>query len=303
VARQNEDGSIELECFFEAFPTPEIRWFYENAELAEGQRFHMRLDGREGDQYSAILQMRDLADADAGAYKCAITNPHGKGNANFNLKLTGFDAPTFEEKPAISSKDDGQTLVLEFKAKSKSAPQPSWTHEGHAIQESDRVHLSHQDVGNQIYHYWLEIKEPTKDKDAGQYVCTVNNESGKMTATFTVKFEVPPGAPVFVGKPQILQKTLDSGDPAIIMEVRFQADFQPTITWLNPKGKKMKESSRIRFIFLPEQENVYLAQLELKNYKSKDSGTYLCNIKNEAGEANVEMTVNIEGADDGGPEE
>jgi hypothetical protein len=33
----------------------------------------------------------------------------------------------------------------------------------------------------------------------------------------------------------------------------------------------------------------------LQNYKAKDSGTYTCNIKNEAGEANVELTLNIEG--------
>jgi hypothetical protein len=295
VARQNEDGSIELECFFEAQPQADIKWFYEANELSDGGRFSMRLDNKGTDSFSAILQMKELADADAGAYKCAISNPHGKGNANFNLKLTGFDAPTFEEKPAISSKDEGQTLVLEFKARSKSAPTPSWTREGAVVPESDRVKLGFQDLGNQVYHCFMEIKEPTKDKDAGQYICTVTNESGKMTATFTVKFEVPPGAPVFVGKPQILQKTLESGDPAIIMEVRFQADFQPAVTWLNPKGKKMKESSRIRFVFVTEQEKQYLAQLELKNYKAKDSGTYLCNIKNEAGEANVEMTVNIEG--------
>ena len=36
------------------------------------------------------------------------------------------------------------------------------------------------------------MKEPTKEKDAGQFVCTVKNESGKLTATFTVKFEVQP---------------------------------------------------------------------------------------------------------------
>lgn len=33
------------------------------------------------------------------------------------------------------------------------------------------------------------FQEPTKEKDAGQFVCTAKNESGKLTATFTVKFE------------------------------------------------------------------------------------------------------------------
>jgi len=162
-----------------------------------------------------------------------------------------------------------------------------------------RVHLGVDDAGNNEYHIVLEIKEPTKEKDAGQFVCTVKNESGKLTATFTVKFEVPPGAPTFTRKPQILQKTAEGGEPAIVFDIGFQADHQPTVTWLNPKGKKMKESSRIKFILNNEgAPNAYAAQLELKNYKAKDSGTYLSNIKNEAGEANVELTLNIEGPPD-----
>ncbi|VDO48163.1 unnamed protein product, partial [Onchocerca flexuosa] len=123
VARQNDDGSLELECFLEAQPVPDIKWFYDTTELKQDQRFSFRLDNKGNDAYSAILQIKDLADSDAGAYRCAIVNPHGKGNANFNLKLTvdlkiesylawfqiaGFSAPTFVEKPQISSRDDGQ---------------------------------------------------------------------------------------------------------------------------------------------------------------------------------------------------
>jgi hypothetical protein len=200
------------------------------------------------------------------------------------------------EKPKISSRDDGQVLVMEFKAKSKSKPTVVWTKSDEIVAESDRVRIGSHDSGNNEYHVILEIKEPTKEKDAGQFVCTAKNESGKLTATFTVKFEVPQGAPTFTRKPQILQKTSDSGDPAIVFDIGFQADFNPEVAWLNPKGKKMKESSRIKFGLTPDGgANTYTAQLELKNYKAKDSGTYTCNIKNEAGEANVELTLNIEG--------
>lgn len=301
VARQNDDGSIELECFLEAAPAPDIKWFYEQTELQNSGRFSYRLDGTGPDAYSAILQIRDLDDADAGAYRCAITNSHGRGNANFNLKLTGFSAPTFVEKPKISSRDDGQILVMEFRCKSKTKPTIVWTKSDEIVSETDRIKLAHKEEGDQLYHVTMEIREPTKEKDAGQFVCTVKNESGKLTATFTVKFEVPPGAPTFTRKPQILQKTVESGDAAIIFDIGFQADFQPAVIWLNPKGKKMKESSRIKFILQSEGgKNAYVAQLELKNYKAKDSGTYICNIKNEAGEANVELTLNIEGPPDEG---
>jgi hypothetical protein len=304
VARQNEDGSLELECFLEAAPLPQIKWFYEQNEVKDGGRFAMRLDNKGNEAYSAILQIKELADSDAGAYRCAIVNPHGKGNANFNLKLTGFSAPTFVEKPQISSRDDGQVMVMEFKCKSISQPQVVWQKGDEPIKDSDRIKLVFNPQADQVYHCAMEIKEPTKEKDAGQFVCTVKNESGKLTATFTVKFEVPQGAPTFTRKPQILQKTSESGDPAIVFDIGFQADFNPEVTWLNPKGKKMKESSRIKFLLNPDGgDKTYTAQLELKNYKAKDSGTYMCNIKNEAGEANVELTLNIEGPADEGADD
>jgi len=176
---------LNWNAFLEASPAPDIKWFYEQNELQQGGRFAFRLDNTGSEAFSAVLQIKDLDDSDAGAYRCAITNAHGRGNANFNLKLTGFSAPTFVEKPKISSRDDGQVLVMEFKAKSKSKPTVVWTKSDDIVAESDRVHLGVNDAGNNEYHIVLEIKEPTKEKDAGQFVCTVKNESGKLTATFT----------------------------------------------------------------------------------------------------------------------
>lgn len=42
-------------------------------------------------------------------------------------------------------------------------------------------------------------------------------------------FSVPQGAPTFTRKPQILQKTSDSGDPAIVFDIGFQADQNPEV--------------------------------------------------------------------------
>jgi len=300
VARQNDDGSLELECFLEAQPIPEIKWVYDTTEVKPTDRFSFRLDNKGGDSYSAILQIKDLADSDAGAYRCAIVNPFGKGNANFNLKLTGFSSPTFIEKPQISSRDDGRVMIMEFKAKSILKPTFVWQKGDEIVAESDRYKIILKETGKNEYYAGLEIVEPKKEKDAGQFVCTAKNESGKLTATFSVKFEVPQGAPTFTRKPQILQKTSGS-DPAIVFDIGFQADQNPQVIWLNPKGKKMKESSRISFKMTPDGgSNTYTALLELKNYKAKDSGTYICNIKNDAGEANVELTLNIEGPMDDG---
>lgn len=168
---------------------------------------------------------------------------------------------------------------MEFKAKSILKPTFVWQKGDEIVAESDRYKIILKETGNREYYAALEIVEPKKEKDAGQFVCTAKNESGKLTATFSVKFEgifknlkliykkfsVPQGAPTFTRKPQILQKTSDSGDPAIVFDIGFQADQNPEVIWLNSKGKKMKESSRIKFGNTPDGgANTYTAQLELK---------------------------------------
>ncbi|EYC35471.1 hypothetical protein Y032_1045g3484 [Ancylostoma ceylanicum] len=62
-----------------------------------------------------------------------------------------------------------------------------------------------------------------------------------------------------------------------------------------------QNSNSIATTCFPQKRNSTELLWQLQNYKAKDSGTYTCNIKNEAGEANVELTLNIEGPmDDGG---
>ena len=61
---------------------------------------------------------QDLADSDAGAYRCAIVNPHGKGNANFNLKLTG----PFTSTPLLTTFSFFQDSALRHSLRSPRFP-------------------------------------------------------------------------------------------------------------------------------------------------------------------------------------
>ena len=129
-------------------------------------------------------------------------------------------------------------MVMEFKYKSISKPTVVWQKGDEIVADSDRLKLAHKEEGNGAFHCALEIKEPTKEKDAGQFVCTVKNESGKLTATFTVKFEVPAGAPTFTRKPQILQKSAENGDPAIVFDIGFTAENGATGGLAESEGKE-----------------------------------------------------------------
>lgn len=78
---------------------------------------------------------------------------------------------------------------MEFKAKSLLKPTFVWQKGDEIVAESDRYKIITKEVSNNEYYAALEIIEPKKEKDAGQFVCTAKNESGKLTATFSVKFE------------------------------------------------------------------------------------------------------------------
>lgn len=78
---------------------------------------------------------------------------------------------------------------MEFKAKSILKPTFVWQKGDEIVAESDRYKIILKETGKSEYYAALEIVEPKKEKDAGQFVCTAKNESGKLTATFSVKFE------------------------------------------------------------------------------------------------------------------
>lgn len=74
VARQNEDGSLELECFLEANPLPDIKWFYDQRELKQEGRFGMRLDKKGNEAFSAVLQIKVSAALEEGGTRRETLN-------------------------------------------------------------------------------------------------------------------------------------------------------------------------------------------------------------------------------------
>lgn len=145
-----------------------------------------------------------------------------------------------------------------------------------------------------IYAAVMEILDVTLE-DAGKYRVVARNELGELTANLTLNMEGEHGdkggeAPVFVEKPKI---SSEKAGKVIIMECKVKSKAAPDITWYC-EGKVIIESSRIKQTITGEADDIYVVRLELNNLEVEDAGLYKCNVKNATGEANANLTLNIE---------
>lgn len=76
------------------------------------------------------------------------------------------------------------------------------------------------------------------------------------------------------------------------MDCSVRADPAPTIVWYH--GQKIVEKSSKVTISIEKKEEIYYIRLELKDPNKTDSGLYKCNIKNQYGELNANLTLNVE---------
>lgn len=95
--------------------------------------------------------------------------------------------------------------------------------------------------------------------------------------------------PTFVDKPRIVS---ENNGKLVIMDCKVKANPKPEITWTR-EGVIVQESSKC-IMSMREKIDLYYIKLELIEPGLDDSGLYKCNIKNNLGELNANLTLNIE---------
>jgi hypothetical protein len=60
----------------------------------------------------------------------------------FHRQIDGI-APTFSKKPAIRQEEDGKRLLFECRIQADPRPTVAWSHNGVAVQSSNRHKVSH----------------------------------------------------------------------------------------------------------------------------------------------------------------
>lgn len=74
-----------IECFLQAKPKPEIRWFRDGAQLEDSDKIEIEslAEGK------CRLRISNFQKEDEGTYKCMATNDLGQAMTRCNLKVEG----------------------------------------------------------------------------------------------------------------------------------------------------------------------------------------------------------------------
>ncbi|EDO49557.1 predicted protein, partial [Nematostella vectensis] len=263
----------------EGKPKPSVEWLKDDRPVLSDSHIKMT---EEDDIYS--LTIREPTKSDEGMYTVKITNDVGSGTRTFDVKVE--DTTTNDSFVPFESTEEGN-VRLSVKITGKPVPEVSWTKDEKPVHKIQNIRLDHQDDI-----YTLTIREATPN-DSGSYKCTLTNDAGKSTRTFSVEIEgetkPEKGKPTErEGKPLEEEELPVSAETEVEMTAQVTGKPQPSVEWF----KDDVPVSPDEHITITEEDGTY--SLVIKEPTKKDEGTYTVEVSNEAGLGRRTFDVSVD---------
>ncbi|KAK1788716.1 hypothetical protein P4O66_002432 [Electrophorus voltai] len=289
------------------WPVPAVSWAKDGAELGP------RVSQQEGGVH--LLCLESVQSTDAGRYTCTATNSRGEATCSWavtvqsksgpephqclqhaGLRLEG-KAPVFSQTLNSCAVDEGSTFTLRCAVEATPPASVSWLLNDKAISYGEAMF----DGG------WAQlVVQDAVATDDGFYSCVAENEHGRavcgarvlIRAKASVKRPVGPpisetkrsSVPVFLKELQDL-KVMDGSQ--VTMTVEVTGHPAPEVLWLH-NGKEIQESEDFHF-----QREGSLCSLFIQEVFPEDTGTYMCEAWNVAGEAHTRASLTVQEPQDG----
>uniref|UniRef100_A0AAF5HXT5 Uncharacterized protein n=1 Tax=Strongyloides stercoralis TaxID=6248 RepID=A0AAF5HXT5_STRER len=293
--------TITLNTIVDAIPMASITWYKDGLPIKLTSNMSTDFDEETG---SCTLKLKDVTEADTGAYRCIATNIHGTTNT---ACLVGIKTPKIEiikegEEPfftkGLTDKwvDRGGELFITCTVTGSPFPQIKFYRNGVLLRSNNKVKIEilPDGVCN------LTVSDCTLS-DEGIYRCEAENKYGKAKTQSTIHVEVnlknldrsikeDGEAPRFIipleDNTVLLNNTIE-------LNCKVTGKPMPLVKW-SKDGVPLFDDKRFEWDNNPSNGTY---SLRIENCKSSDEGTYRCIATNDEGSASTKAFIQI---DDGG---
>ncbi|CEF63660.1 Hemicentin-1 [Strongyloides ratti] len=293
--------TITLSTVVDAIPMASISWYKDGLPIKLTSNMSTDFDEENG---RCTLTLKDVTEADTGAYRCIATNIHGTTNT---ACLVGIKTPKIEiikegEEPfftkGLTDKwvDRGGELFMTCTVTGSPFPQIKFYRNGVLLRSNNKVKIEilPDGVCN------LTVSDCTLS-DEGIYRCEAENKYGKAKTQSTIHVEVnlrnidrsikeDGEAPRFIIPLEDNTVLLDN---TIELSCKVTGKPMPVVKW-SKDGAPLFEDKRFEWNNNPSNGTY---SLRINNCKNSDEGTYRCIATNDEGSANTKAFISI---DDGG---
>lgn len=192
VAEEGE--TVELHCVIAGHPFPWSTWDKDGIIVTATNRISIK----ERDDLR-ILEIQEVTLEDAGLYRITLENDYGRIEATARLDIlknkrssggSGIRASaspcrgtSYSRRIMGNSTRIGGRLVLACDFRSNSLPAQKFYHNGLAIEDSERVHISYEIPRSTL------IVDNVGERDEGIYTCVTENEDGLASTSIAVTFD------------------------------------------------------------------------------------------------------------------
>ncbi len=270
-----EGSVLEMTCDVSGTPKPEFAWFKDQVKLEQDDKFSFVVNN---DTYT--LRIGVAEEKDTGLYRCVLKNEFGssetKSNANVLIKprfsrelkaeYTGSLSKTVEFIGVLVARPDAKLKFIK---------------DNRELLIKDRFKVTTTKLNENETEIILAVSD-LQANDAGVYKIEGTNKSG---SGLTEAHLVVKGEPVFTRVP--VDVTV-----AEKKSVKFDCEViglpQPTVEWYKD-GVLIERSETVSI-----EVRKTLNTLQIKDLTRKNSGRYVMKAKNESGEAEAAVILNVD---------
>ncbi|XP_007942419.2 hemicentin-2 [Orycteropus afer afer] len=253
-----ENNPAYLYCDTNAIPPPELTWYREDQLLSTTDGVSVLQGGR-------VLQIPLVHAEDAGRYSCKASNEVGEDWLHYQLLvltppvILGDTEELVEEVTVNAS----STVSLQCPALGNPMPTISWLQNGLPFSPSPRLQVLEDGQVLQV--------STAEVADAASYMCVAENQAGSTEKLFTLRVQVPPRITGLTS-----EKVTAILNGSISLPCDVHAHPSPEVTWYKD-GQALSLGEEV--FLLPGTHTLQLARAQ-----PSDSGTYMCEALNAAGQ-------------------